>query len=71
MGYRSLSISPRGRRLHDERVARLHIGGVRPLQTLHPPVVPSHPVLTDLAGLAAGETERAHAAVAGQNRAFR
>ena len=34
------------------------------------PSLPPHAVLADLAGLAARETERPHAAVAGQDRAF-
>src|SRR5262249_48804963 len=62
-------ISARGRRLDDDRLAGIDDGGVRALKLLDPSVFAPHGILADLAGLAAGETERTHAAVARENRA--
>src|SRR6266436_8512354 len=44
--------------------------GVGALQAFHATIAAAHPVLADLAWLAAGKSERPHAAVAGQDGAF-
>ena len=59
-----LSISARGGRLDDDRLAGIDDGGVGALKLLDPAAFAPHGILADLTGLAPGEAERAHAAVA-------
>src|SRR6516225_1005842 len=65
-----LSISARGRRLNDDRLAGVDDGGVAARKLLHAAVVAPHRVLADLAGFASRQAERTHAAVARQDRAI-
>src|SRR5262245_41111070 len=53
-----------GRRLDDDRFAGVNDGGVGTLEPLHRAIVAPHPVLADLAILAARHAERPDAAVA-------
>src|SRR5262249_29522914 len=64
-----LSVAARGRCLDDHRLAGVDHRRVGAFQLLDRAVLATHGVFADLAGFAAGEPERAHAAVAGQNRA--
>src|SRR5262245_25999790 len=65
-----IPISPGGRRLDHDRFTGVDDGGVAALQPLHAAILPAHEILADLAGFAAGESERLHVAVAGQDRAL-
>src|SRR5262245_17137972 len=65
-----LAISSRRRRADDDRLAGIDDGRVGTLQRLQLAVLAPHRVLADLACLPAGETERAHAAVARQDGAI-
>src|SRR6478736_2707644 len=64
------SIPACGGRLQDNRLVLIDHRGVAPLQPLNSSVSPPHRVFTNLAGLAARKTKRAHPAVSGQNRTF-
>src|SRR5579871_1012995 len=66
----TLPIPARCRGLDDDRLACFERGGVAALQAFHAAVLATHPVLADLSGFAAGQPERRHAAVAGQDGAF-
>src|SRR5262249_60975934 len=59
-----------GRRLDDHRLVRIDDRRVGALQPLHAAVVAAHIILADLSCLAAGEPERRHPAVTGQDGAF-
>src|SRR6516164_7838707 len=65
-----LSISARGRRLNDDRLAGVDDGGVAARKLLHAAVVAPHRVLADLTGFASRQAERTHAALARQDRAI-
>src|SRR5215471_7438524 len=65
-----LPVAAGGRRLDGDGIARLHRGGVAALQPLAPAVLAAHPILADLPGVATGEPEGAHPAVARQDRAL-
>src|SRR5215831_9497527 len=65
-----LAVSSRARGLDNDRLAGLQGGRVGALQALHAAVQTAHPVLADLARLAACKAERPHTAVAGQDGAF-
>src|SRR5262249_12544385 len=65
-----LTISARGRRLNDDRLAGIDHGGVGARKLLNAAVVAAHGVLADLAGFASGQAERTHAAVARYERAI-
>src|SRR5258705_12878881 len=65
-----LPVSYRGWGLDNDCVAGIERRRVGALQALHAPIDAAHPVLADLARLAACKPERPHAAVAGQDGAF-
>src|SRR5262249_2075894 len=65
-----IAVAARGRRLNHDRFARADRCRIAACEPLHAAVSAPHPVLADLAGLAAREPERAHAAVAGQDGAI-
>src|SRR5262245_45878399 len=65
-----ITVAAGGGRLDDHRFAGIDHGGVGALQPLHAAVVTAYPVLADLAALAACQSERVHAAMPGQDRAF-
>src|ERR1700734_2465528 len=67
---RRLAVAARGRRLDDDCFAGIDHGGIAAFKLFDRTVLAPHAVLADLAVAAAGEPERRHPAMAGQNRAF-
>src|SRR5947207_1716571 len=63
-GLLRFAVAACGRRLDDHRLARIDHGGIGAFELLPPPIVAPHPVLADLARLAAGQSERTDAAMA-------
>src|SRR5215471_5469174 len=65
-----VSVAACGRRLDNDGFVGIDDGGIAALEPFHVSVFAPGPILADLTGLAAGQAERAHPAVAGENGAI-